>query len=444
MKRLLYIFLFISLASCQAFEAIPSETVIANTPTPTTSPTAIPTLTLLPTPKACPSINADVIYKLPEAPFSYEAEIQSIADFLNAGGDPKQLSVYFQAHIIDLNADSMPELLVREGDAFQSLLLFSCINGVYQEQLGEQEPSDQIEIMGINDFNKNGIPEIIYKGIGCSFSRCGFLSVIEWDGEKFSRILKDKDTGRDEIVDYATMSEPQDAYLKDLDSDGIPELFWTGELTPEWYDDHWTFYPQRLATHSYKWDGENYSALPVIYSPPEFRFQAVQDGDRFALAGEYQKALEFYGLAINNNDLDWWTEDRWLYIVGQHGLGPCANSGTPCPPPNPDPKERLILSAYATFRIMLVNMLTNNLGEAEKTYQKILSDYPIDNPGFPIAEIATLFWNEYKASRDIAKACIQSIDYITKHPDILTVLVGTHNGQEISYDKNPHEVCPFR
>ncbi len=451
MKRLLYILLAISLVGCQTVEAIPTETVIANTPTlfltltHTASPTAIPTSTPIPTPKTCPAIDPEVTYYLPEDP-SYVAQIQAITDFLNAGGDPNQLSEYFEINIENLNNDSVPDILVQEGFVFKILTLFSCINGNYEEQLvgNNPESSDIIDIMAISDFNKNGLPEIFYKELGCFGLRCGALSIIEWDGEKFSRILKDKDMWGNTQVNYATMSEPQDAYLKDLDNDGIPEFIWIGEVTPEWHGDHWSFYPQRLATHAYKWDGENYSALPVAYSPPEFRFQAVQDGDRFALAGEYQKALEFYELAINSNDLGWWSEDRWNFIIGQHGLGLCANSGIPCPSPIPDPKERPIISAYATFRIMIVKILTNNLDEAEKTYQKVLKNFPVDNPGFPIAEMATLFWNEYQASQNIAQACAQTISYATKHPDVLAILEGGYSGQEISYKNNPREVCTFK
>jgi len=197
MKRFLYILILISLVGCQSAELIPTQTMIASTLTPlststsTNSPSATPTLTLTitpsPTPKTCPSINADVVYKLPDAPFYHDEEIQALESFLNAGGDPNQLSAYydvkfkgyFQANVIDLNADAVPDLFVREGDYFHSVLLFSCINGAYQEQLDEEERSNQIEIMGIDDFNKNDVPEIVYKEIGCFFSRCGSLSIIE-------------------------------------------------------------------------------------------------------------------------------------------------------------------------------------------------------------------------------------------------------------------------
>lgn len=463
MKKWLYVLLLISLVGCQTVEAIPTKTMVASSITPalisipTNSPSETPALSLTiapsPTPKACPSRNANVTYKSPETPVYHDVHVRSIEDFLNAGGDPEQLSIYFNAKVkdyfqvnfIDLNADATPDLLVREGDDSKLLLLFSCINGVYQEQLGQKELSDQLEIMGIDDFNKNGIPEIVYKEIGCFFSRCGFLSVIEWDGEKFSSTLKDKGlTGRQVVVDSVSMSEPQDSHLEDLDGDGIPELIWTGEVPPDWHGDHWAFYPQRLATHVFKWDGVNYTAQQVEYSAPMYRFQAVQDGDLYAKAGLYDKALQFYQLAIESNNLDWWTEERYNYIVGPHGLGPCAEKSSTCPLPAEDPNERPILSAYASFRTVLVHLLMNDSMKAETVYQDILKTYSPESRGYPIVEMTTKFWNEYQTTQGFAKACAQSLTYIKARQDVLSILTGGANVQGIYYKNKPQEVCPFK
>lgn len=445
MKRWLYIFLLVCLIGCQSAEAIATETAIASTATQvlTSTPTASPSLTstLTPTPKPCPQINVNLIYGPPEE----FKDVTSIESFLNAGGDPKQLAQYYESVIKDLNADTVPEILVQSGSLFKRLLLFSCTNGEYKEQLIREDETDiglaeQIKIMAIDDLNKNGAPELIYKTLTCLWLRCGELFVIEWDGEKFLPIIKDNKYG--ETVDYADMSDPQDAYLEDLDNDGIPELIWKGEIPPEWHGDYWVYYPERLATHVYKWDGKNYSALPVTYSPPEFRFQAVQDGDRYTRAGEYPKALNSYDLAISSDSLDWWTEDRRLYNLNQDGFDTC--NGSPCPSPSPDPKERPVLSAYASYRIMLIHILTNNLDDADVVYRKLLKDYPEDNPGYPIAEMATLFWNEYQVSKDISKACDASVTFIATYQDVLMSLSGGISLQNIYYLKKTSEVCPFK
>lgn len=451
MKRWLPILIVFCLAGCQSAQAIPTETLNISTVTqvptslPVASPTATSTLTPLPTitptPKACPQIDANFIYTPPEDG-DYELAIQN---FLNDGGDPELLAQHNFVDIEDLNGDNVPEILVQPYSIFKRLLLFSCINGEYREYLFSDEDRDvglaeRIEILAIDDLNQNGVPEVVFKTLTCIWGRCGSLFIVEWDGEQYTRLIKDEKRG--EIVGYASMDDPKEAYLKDFDNDGIPELAWIGEVPPEGHGDYWVYYPQRLATHVYKWDGKNYSALPVSYTPPEFRFQAVQDGDRATLAGEYQQALDLYQLAINSNSLDWWTEERHLFLLNQYGFDTC--NGSPCPSPNPDPKERPILSAYARYRIMLIHVLTDNPDETEKNYQQLLLDFPVDNAGYPIAEMATLFWNEYLISKDLSKACGASINSIISQRDVLSVLSGNTISQNISYDRKPSEVCPFK
>jgi tetratricopeptide (TPR) repeat protein len=451
MKRWLYIFLLVSLVGCQSAEAILAKTTIASTAmqvltsTPTASPsptsTLMPIPTLTPTSKPCPQTDVNLTF-IPPEDFK---DVTSIESFLNAGGDSKQLAQYYEVTVEELNTDTVPEILVQAGSPFENikhLLLFSCTNGEYKEQLIREDNTDlgltkRIEIMAVDDLNKNGVPELVYKTT-CLAVSCELLFIVEWDGEKFSNLVKDNFLPW--AVDYADMREPQDVYFKDLDNDGIPELIWTGEMSPKSSQDYWDNYPRRLATHVYKWDGKKYAALRVTYGTPEFRYQAIQDGDRYSFTGEYQKALDLYELAINSDNLDWWTADRRLYNLIYHGF-----YGGSISRPTPDPNERSILSAYASYRIMIVHILINDLKEAEIVYQKLLQDYPSDNPAYPIAEMAILFWNEYQTSKSISKACIVSIHYIDNYPDVLYILSGgSDNSQDIRYYKDSNEVCPFR
>jgi len=454
MKRWLPILIVFFLTGCQSAQAIPTETVIVGTAsqvstsipvaslTPTLTLTPLPTIT--PTPKSCPTIDNGLAYMSPEEEY-YQTRFQALENFFNAGGDPQKLAQYYDIDIQELNKDNTPEIILRSRSTFKTLMLYSCIKGEYKEQLIRKEEGDvglaeRIEILAFDDLNQNDIPELVYKSSTCIWARCGSLFVVEWNGEKFVRLIKDERWN--EIVGYADMYNPKDIYLKDLDNDMILELVWTGELPPKGDKDYWVYYPQRLATHVYKWDGKNYSALPVTYTPPEFRFQAIQDGDRATLANDYEQALDLYELAINNNNLDWWTEERRLYNLSQYGFTTC--DGSPCPFPNPDPKERPVLSAYARYRIMLIHVLTDNLDEAEKNHQQLLLEFPVDNAGYPIAEMATLFWNEYQASTYISKACGASVNFIIGHRDILLLLSGNMTGQNIDYYRMPGEVCPFQ
>ncbi|PKN94463.1 MAG: hypothetical protein CVU44_05095 [Chloroflexi bacterium HGW-Chloroflexi-6] len=397
-----------------------------------------PTFTPLPFSATCSNIVPALRYENFKG-YVYEA----VAEYLNQGGDPKQLKSYYSTTIQDLNNDTVPEVLIINPDYPAYIYLFSCQNGKYVEiKEIETELSNSISLLGIYDNNKNGFAEVFVKEISCFSDRCGSLNVIEWNGKKFAQ--KIKEIGRGGKVSFSTsMDEPSDAYLKDLDNDGIKELVWTGEVTPDWHGDHWAFYPQRLATHVFKWDGTNYSALPVEYAAPEYRFQAVQDGDLYSEAGLYEKALKSYQLAIKSDGLGWWTEERWNYIVGPHGLGPCADDPSSCPPPEPNPDERPTLSAYASFKMVAVHLLMNNPTEAEAVYQKLLTDYPENSPAYPVTKMATAFWDEYQESENISGACSKAVSSIAQEEDTLALLSGG-GIQGTNYTLKTSKLCPFK
>jgi hypothetical protein len=403
------------------------------------TPTPEPTLTPLPFSAMCAYKVSGLRY---QKPTDNGLIVPSILKYLNQGGEPEQFKAYFNATIKDLNNDTAPEIVLIDQHAFEPyILMFTCKDGKYVEavEFPDELGTFQMSLLAVADNNKNGFPEVFVKNIGCFFLRCGNLYVVEWDGEKFSQILKDSSYGQ--TLNYADMSNPRDAYLKDLDSNGIKELIWVGEK-PDANTDP-SGLPWRLATHIYKWDGEFYTAQPVEYSAPEYRFQAVQDGDRSALAGKYDQALAFYKQAIKSEGLEWWTKARQDFLYAQRGMGECAGSKTPCPPPTPDPNERPLLGAYSSFRILLVHILMNNPDEAAVDYGAMLTAYPQDNPGHPFVEMATAFWDEYKASQNMAQACSKAIDYANSHRSILTILgSGYHGWQSIDY--KPEDVCPFK
>lgn len=437
MKRFLYLLFIISLSGCQN---------IKSTLTPTFSLPATLTLTPPPTPKSCPNINAELTYKIPDDPYNV-IRMQSISDFLNVGGDPVKLKPYFETVIEDINNDSIPEVLAFEPNTiYVPVYLFTCINGSYEENFGHYDTvaTENIEIMTISDLNRNGFPEIVVKEIGCFGLRCGAVFIVEWDGEKFAHIIKG-DSYIDRQLDYANLHDPYEVSLKDIDNDGVPELVWVGGIPPPYHGEHWSYYPSRLETHIYRWDGRFYNALPVVYDIPEFRFQSVQDGDRYTKTGEYNKALISYQLAIESNDLEWWTDSRWINIMNDKGIRPCIEFGTPCPPLLPEPKEQPTLSVYSIYRIMLVHLLMNDSDRAQKTYNNLIDNYSSNDMVYPIVHMTTLFWEEFQISHNFDNACTKAVSYIVNYPEILRIISGSqYSFQSIDYEHKPEEICPFK
>ena len=407
------------------------------------TPTPEPTFTPLPFSATCSNKNPNLRYSNPQS----ERTESSILEYLNLGGEPEQLKSFFNTTIQDFNNDSVPEILTIDSTSWiPSIHLFSCDNGQYKDTkaLYDDGSANFISILAVKDNNKNGFAEIYIKSIGCLFNRCGTLSVVEWDGEKFAPKIKVVDSAG--TYNYIDMGDPVDVYLRDLDNDGIMELAWVGEIPPDWHGDYWAYYPLRLATHTYKWDGEYYVDLPVEYAGPKYRFQAMQDGDLYAEAGLYEKALKSYQLTIRNDGLDWWTEDRWNSMVGQHGIGPCAEKLSSCPPATRNPDERPTLSAYATFKMAVIYLLMDNPAEAENIYLKLLKDYPEGSPAYPVTEMAITFWDEYQISGNMPSACSKATAFISNEIDTLILLTGgaNHSMQGIGYIYFPDYTCPFK
>jgi hypothetical protein len=232
---------------------------------------------------------------------------------------------------------------------------------------------------------------------------------------------------------------------KDIDGNGTLELILTGSPpieTTSAYDG----LPWRNETHIYNWNGDLFLRYRVIFSPPEYRFQAVQDGDRASLVGDYELAEEFYQQTISNNLLEWWSTERWSYEVRSLSAQP---DEPPLPTPVPVLTEYPNLAAYARFRILLLHIVRGNMIEGEEELNDLRERYQADEPGYAFVEVATAFWNEYQKAANVEEACAKAIEYAKLHPtEVLSFLgngeyAGAYFGFQ-SLEYRPEDICPFR
>lgn len=436
---------------------------IKNTSTPTFDVSVVVSRTPHP-PEACPlrehvelpdlSIDKDEIVYL----FSPRDEI--VLNYLNAGGNPDDLfanirkywqrsEVFAKNEILkDVTGDGVPEILIIPSE----LYIFGCHNGQYHRLLMVQNDSAGInstalQLVGIQDMNLNGVPEIIIARFGCGgfgAATCLDVFVYEWDGNKFTYLLPTWSThGFDVSLVGGRLKEYlPDVSIRDIDDNGTFELILTGGVTTEWYLEYFSNYPWRDKSDIYMWNGEFFSFHKTEFSPPKYRYQAVQDGDRAMLNGEYEEALAFYQKTIFDDSLLGWSPAHREHYTSLHQYiwNPDFKL-TPTPVvPEDAPQERSILSSYSHFRIMLLYTLQGNLQEAEVTHQILLGKYP---DGYVFARLANTFWEEYKTSRDIGKACASAVSIINNHSDILEYLGGkSHNFfHDAIYE--PKDICPF-
>lgn len=181
-----------------------------------------------------------------------------------------------------------------------------------------------------------------------------------------------------------------------------------------------------------------YSDLKM--DPPEYRFQAVQDADRYFLLGRYDEALALYKQAIYNDQLEWWTQERMDYILKMKTRWMAEDFSDPEPEPNPD--EYAHLAAYSRYRILLHHVARGWLADAKVVYDTLQRYFPAGAAGHEFAEMATLFWEEYNRSGDMASACAPVVAYAGEIPGLFDDLgnVGTRSQ---SHRYIPEDICPF-
>lgn len=435
-------------------------------PTPTLSPTITPTfdaakiVTVTPAPPAqCPPGNPDLI---PDISSWYggqvitRLEIQPILDFLNSGGTPGSvINAFLQKFNLrielpgaqeDLTGDSIDEVILTDGD---QVLIFGCNESNYQHLLSVSVERvsglEAIRFILPGDMNLNGIPEIVTNEMRGHWTASHHVVIYEWNGQSFQSVIQGLNYSKDRYVDYAYMPYPSRISFREAHNNGLLEMILEGKMPWSERYDYVVGMPWRKEIHVYTWNGTLFVLDQINYEPPEYRYQAVQDGDRATLTGNYDQAVEFYQQAIFSDQLNWWSE-RFRYESWQHG----ANDHTGLEPtPLPDFNEYYNLAAYARYRIMLIHVSRGFITEANTVYNSLLQKFPEGLVGHAYAEMATAFWNEYQTSADLSLSCAKSIEYATLHPvEILSYLGNgeyaiTYYGDQ-SLEYTPEDVCPFR
>jgi hypothetical protein len=208
----------------------------------------------------------------------------------------------------------------------------------------------------------------------------------------------------------------------------------------------WITYPDGLPWRNkrtyYQWNGQYYSPLLIEFDDPEFRFQAIQDGDLAANKAEFDKALSLYQDAISDSNLKKYSreirinlQENWFSQIGVK---------MPYPTPySSDPIEYPYLATYAYYRIILLHLVQGQEAEAASTYQTLQDTFGTDPYAAPYVAMATAFWEAYQSTQRMYDGCAAAIQYAVEHPEILTPLGSDYHGWQ-SHIYVPADVCPFR
>ncbi|MFT3891630.1 MAG: hypothetical protein QM730_08365 [Anaerolineales bacterium] len=424
---------------------IPATQTIIPLPTiPTFTPTLDARIIVTVTPASpaeCPKEDYNLSFTLTENHDYPLFDPQEILALLNKGASFNAISSIVNSPTStpvitaqDVTGDKTPELLFINFEPIQVFYIYSCSEGQYILHSPRINYfGHETEIVDVKDLNIDGIPEIILYHRGCSGSGCYSIYILEWNGNTFQ--VLDSETQYAEQMDGLEKVE-----IKDLNNDGVFEVLMTGGvpalgayiINPPW----------RLETQIVAWDGIAFAVRSIKYEPPQFRFQAVQDGDRETLSGNLDAALKSYQEAIFNDNLEWWSSQRQTDTISKLGKEGYPALGTPAPG-NPDSTEYPKLAAYAYYRIMLIHTVRGYESDAGTVYNTLQQKFGADPNGRPYVEMATVFWDVYQSTHKMYDSCAAAIQYADEHPEILIPLGSDYHGSQ-SHTYVAEDVCPFR
>jgi hypothetical protein len=395
-------------------------------------------------PAICPPGNKSEIAIPTELPL----DETTITTVLNNGGAERLVRLLSTGNDAnfryeDLTNDGIRELIIRnQNEGYLSV--YGCQSGKYENLLTVDNFIEYVEfsleITAIQDLNHNGVKELV---VGMIASHCctGIMAY-EWNGVSFENLVKtwyiDYESGKLEHRDMVDLGGIAQAGVADIDGNGIYELMLDGGRPS--YTGGWTGIdgPWRKQKVIYMWNGENYVWYSQEYYPPNFRFEAIQDGDTATIRGDYDSALKFYQAAIFDDKLKSWTQEVWRDLSQNQDSQILSYPDIEKMPFNQDEYDQL--SAYARYRIMIIYLKQGWDSDAKTAYETLVEKYPQGNLGYPYAELATEFWNKYQSSHDITFSCDEAITYATKHTGILESL-GSHGLFDKHYE--PESICPF-
>jgi hypothetical protein len=432
----------------------PTSTPRPPTPLPTI-PTFTPTfdastiVTVTPALRAeCPKENPEIAPDFPKC-YPEGSCVVVISDevlgYLNSGGTLDKVTPVASRSgiekIIDITGDGVQELIMQ---SYVTYHVIGCKQEKYEILLQTDPYVFSSELADVVDLNENRIPELIFY----SFSRYGFAEVyiIEWDGNKYRSMIDiGIDTFTGKVIDVVPATEYHE--LIDMNGDGLKEIVIVYNVNELCYGlgglDFCDGTPAREQITTLGWNGKNYVPLEQkSYSWPQYRFQAIQDGDQQARDGNYVEALSFYQAAIFDDRLEWWSPEREVYEIYTHRAQFDATP-TIYPTPKLDISEYPQLAAYAYYRIMLLHLEQGYESDAGTVYKTLEQKFSNNQYGGPYYEMATAFWEAYQSAHKMYDGCAAAIQYAVEHPEILIPLGSDYHGSQ-SHTYVPADVCPFR
>jgi hypothetical protein len=363
------------------------------------------TQTVPPPPTHTPDLQCPVPPGSPDQPdLSTTASLPiHLLDYLNAGGSIEALNTLIQTKGLspqdgislaqmDFTGDGMQDVALSIADLESSgpfvsgsFLIFVCSDSSYMLNYASPVSTElgMPVLQAAEDLNGDSTADLLISRSRCGAHTCFIQAeVLLWHGATFeNRLQGPTDDLPSPILElYPTTTG---AFEITITAMGI------GSVGAG---------PYRRTVRTWSWDAETerFTTLSETALPSTFRIHVLHDADQAAVEGNYQTALSLYNQVIEDNKLDDW-------ILGENG--------------------RANLSAYAMFRRVLTHLQANEPDQAQAAYEILNATFSEGMAGLAYADLAEVFWSEYKMDFNLAAACGAAQAYSSnKSDDILNPL----------------------
>ena len=400
----------------------------------------------------------------------------SIFNYLNAGGTTEELESAFQNSIYlgdvqlgDITNDGVPEVFVwialpRSEESLPGPLtigwikkffpmpvtgtrtfVFTCTEGEY-EFLGaiKDDFYNDAAMPTILDLNADGISEIVQPFFSFAGSGYGiYVSILNWNGSEFINSLygelrEDWMSSFSEGSLYAGHAAVRSGNfsIQDIDNNGTKEVVLSS-------DDFRAAQPCELLYRDTKmvlmWNGTHFFGF-YSRTLPQYRIQAVWDGDHQSVHGLQDHALSSYQKVLDDETLLSWSPDYNIVALPLCGNNPWS---TPIPVnPLADKDEAPRLEAYSLYRLMLLRIVQGDLASAEENYKLLQANYQN-----AYQELAKIFWEKYIETNSIHDACLTTISYAEMNQEQVIHILDRRtygNLDSLTPVYQPEDICPFK
>lgn len=412
-------------------------TPIPPTATLSSTPTLSPTITMTPLPfNACPVTDEEYQYPFAEVGIFTKELSGQILEALNNGITFTNLKESIDQVICgvclggerngevvptryenaisarDLTGDEVEEILFID---FGALNIFTCKQGNYVMPLSMNNFFGRNDDVYILDLNNNATADILMHTYTDPMHGPRPLYIFEWDGEIFHNLILLNENYQNSLYPKTLVTDIC-TRISDFNpgKDGTIEIVLRG--TPCDFGEVSYTGPYRYYSITLTWDGNFFQIGDYVLDPPTYLFQAVQDGDRETLRGNYDKALDYYDQALNDPNLKGWSQElyrqQWDSMQARYSEQP-----TPTPAPV-DPNEKETLTAYVHYRKMLIYTVQGKPEEALAEYMTVMKLTP-GQPGYAYKGLAITFWKKYQNTHDLAAVCIVTREYANERDEEL-------------------------